>query len=374
MATARARSDSVRVRRRPGRPVSVNSLNPSLVRRHAVLGTSGNSCSASRTTRCSQLGRLPVQSPLGDIERALDVSRRPRVRPGRAAVLEGCDERRVAARRREQLPHARDALPQCFGRRDGGVEGRIDVPARRRVVAVHVPLRIDVRQVCEQQLHAPGQAAERRSAGFSLLVPLRLGPAPFRFAPCGGLLAAPGRRVGSALLRLQRCDLRVERLDPRPRLGGFGRVPRVRRPGLPGRSRRPLVRDIPVRLQLRRPRRPILPAVLRRRPDVLRRRVQRESGTGKKLIAGPLHGENLRARRMTSSRVRDHLAGRNGWLSSGRKRRQGRKRRGPRARTGCDTSWSPPALASPTPTRKTGSSRSACPASAPSRTRSKRST
>ena len=48
-------------------------------------------------------------------------------------------------------------------------------------------------------------------------------------------------RVGSPLLRLQRRDLHVERLDPRPRLGRFRRVPRVRRSGLPGRSRRLLV-------------------------------------------------------------------------------------------------------------------------------------
>ena len=55
MASARARSESVRVRRLPGRPVSVNSSKRSPVRRHAALEAPGNCCSASRTTRCSQL-------------------------------------------------------------------------------------------------------------------------------------------------------------------------------------------------------------------------------------------------------------------------------------------------------------------------------
>ena len=55
MASARARSESVRVRRLPGRPVSVNSSKRSPVRRHAALEAPGNLCSASRTTRCSQV-------------------------------------------------------------------------------------------------------------------------------------------------------------------------------------------------------------------------------------------------------------------------------------------------------------------------------
>ena len=55
MASARARSESVRVRRLPGRPVSVNSSKRSPVRRHAALEAPGNCCSASRTTRCSQV-------------------------------------------------------------------------------------------------------------------------------------------------------------------------------------------------------------------------------------------------------------------------------------------------------------------------------
>ena len=55
MATARARSDSVRVSRLAGRPVSVNSPKPSPARRLATAGASGNTCSASRTTRCSQV-------------------------------------------------------------------------------------------------------------------------------------------------------------------------------------------------------------------------------------------------------------------------------------------------------------------------------
>ena len=46
----------------------------------------------------------------------------------RHRVLEGCEERRVAARRREQLPQAKDASPQRFGRREGFVER----PTRRR--------------------------------------------------------------------------------------------------------------------------------------------------------------------------------------------------------------------------------------------------
>ena len=172
--------------------------------------------------------RLPsIRTLLGDIERPLDVDRRPRVRPRPVPVPEGCDERRVAARRGEQLPHARDALAERFGRRDGvveirrpeppaapaelpaepgvgrlvrqhaakpaetravrldGVEGCIDVLARRRLVAVHVPLRIEVGQVREEQLDAPGHTDESRSAGFPLLVPLRLGTAPFGFAPGG---------------------------------------------------------------------------------------------------------------------------------------------------------------------------------------------
>ena len=39
---ARARAESVCVRRLPGRPVSVKSLNPSPVPRHAAAGTSEN--------------------------------------------------------------------------------------------------------------------------------------------------------------------------------------------------------------------------------------------------------------------------------------------------------------------------------------------
>ena len=54
--------------------------------------------------------------PRGDIERPLDVDRRPCARPGRVPVLERREQRRVAARRREQLPHATDAPLQCFGR------------------------------------------------------------------------------------------------------------------------------------------------------------------------------------------------------------------------------------------------------------------
>ena len=104
--------------------------------------------------------------------------------------------------------------------------GRIDVPARRRVVAV--PRRIEVRQLCEVQLRAPGQGrAHFGGPSSSPTSPPRSGAVPLR--------------VGSPLLRLQHRDLHVERLDPRPRLGRFRRVPRVRRSGLPGRSRRLLV-------------------------------------------------------------------------------------------------------------------------------------
>ena len=120
-------------------------------------------------------------------------------------------------------------------------------------------------QVREIQLHAAGHTAERNFAGLVLLVPLRLVPAPLRFAPFGGFLPPPGCLVGPPLLRLQRRDLRVELLDFPPRLGGFRRVPRVRPPGLPGSSRRRLVLGNPVRHLSRRP---LLPAVLRRRPDV----------------------------------------------------------------------------------------------------------
>ena len=94
--------------------------------------------------------------------------------------------------------------------------------------------RIEIRQVREIQLHAPGHTAERSFAGLVLLVPLRLVPAPLRFAPFGSLLPPPGCRLGSALLRLQRRDLRVELLDFPPRLGRLRRIPRVRQPGLPG--------------------------------------------------------------------------------------------------------------------------------------------
>ena len=100
----------------------------------------------------------------------------------------------------------------------GGVQGRIDVPARRRVVAVHVSLWIELRQVCVAQIHSPGQVGERKFAGSPLLFPLRFGPALLRFAPCGGLLPTLSCRVGSPLLRLQRRDLRVER--------GIAAVPR----------------------------------------------------------------------------------------------------------------------------------------------------
>ena len=69
--------------------------------------------------------RLPaVPAPLGDTQRPLDVDRSRRARPGRAAVLERREQRRVTARRREQLPQAGDAFLQRFGRRESFVEIR----------------------------------------------------------------------------------------------------------------------------------------------------------------------------------------------------------------------------------------------------------
>ena len=91
----------------------------------------------------------------------------------------------------------------------GGVEGRIDVAAGRCVVAVHVPLRIDVGQVCEEQLHAPWQAAESRSAGFSLLVPA---------SPRHG--AARIRRRASTSLRCRAWKWQLKKGPPWPREKG----------------------------------------------------------------------------------------------------------------------------------------------------------
>ena len=99
-----------------------------------------------------------VRTLPGDIERPLDVARSPCARPGRIPILEGCEERRVTARRREQLPHARDALLQCFGRREGFVEIRrpeppgapaefLTVPGGGRLVRQHVAKPAETRVV-----------------------------------------------------------------------------------------------------------------------------------------------------------------------------------------------------------------------------------
>ena len=90
--------------------------------------------------------------------------------------------------------------------------------ARRRVVAVHVPRRIEIDQVCEEQLDAPGQVGESRSAGFPLLfalrplrprpgrVPLR-GVRPLRSGPPLRLAAAPSPAPRSPLSSASTCRL-----------------------------------------------------------------------------------------------------------------------------------------------------------------------
>ena len=70
--------------------------------------------------------------------------------------------------------HSAIAL-ETRGVRLGRGQRRIDVLARRRVVLLQAPLRIELRQVRVVQARSPGQAGERPLADGLLLLPLLVG-------------------------------------------------------------------------------------------------------------------------------------------------------------------------------------------------------
>ena len=174
------------------------------------------------------LGRRATTSRPSEV--ALRPSRRRRRDPPSRAAHRIC-RAPDGTGRRPPRPTAGAKPAETRVVRLGVVEGGIDGRARRRVAAVHVPLRIEVGQVCEEQLHAPGLTGQgiRPPGRAPDLAQRRLHPLPGGAVSAVGAEPGHGPLMAGAVAADTRGDVAVRRAAGRERRDGARRRCRGRR-------------------------------------------------------------------------------------------------------------------------------------------------